>query len=149
MLRIAFDIGGVLSKYPDLFRSLIQALNYTDTHSVHATRNVEIYIISDIKPKEKAIAFLKDNGFYNDLFLSNILVADYNKYGEACKAVLCKEYAIDIFVDDHLGYLTPKSGAVRLLVMPDDSRPYYAASWKTDGSEGNFGRTACSKEEVL
>lgn len=139
-MKIAFDIGGVLSKYPDVFRPLLKRLLLPSAAiSLWESELIEVYVISDIKPHAKAVAFCYDNGF--DVPLKNIVCADYQAHGENCKAVLCAELEIDILVDDHMGYVcAPDSPPVRLLVMPDPSRPYYADDWKTDGSEGVFGR---------
>ena len=147
MIKIAFDIGGVLSKYPKEFKQIIKCLHMGNLDNLRFSTEelVEIHIISDIKPKEKATKFVHDNGFaipYN-----RIHVADYEKYGENCKAVLCEELGIDIMIDDHMGYLNePGKPPVRLLVMPDQYKPYYHDSWKTDGSEGDFGRNKYSEE---
>lgn len=131
MVRVAFDIGGVLSKYPDVFRLVVSTLVVSS--------EVEVYILSDMKPHAKAVAFCHDNDFF--VPPENIICCDYEQYGETCKAVECERLGIDILVDDFPGYVaTVGNPLVRLLVMPDPSLPYYADSWKTDGSEGNFGR---------
>lgn len=46
-----------------------------------------------------------------------------------------------MLIDDFPGYVaTPGSPPVRLLMMPDPGEPYYHDDWRTDGSEGDFGR---------
>ncbi len=132
VIRIAFDIGGVISKYPDVFQSIIDAFEFADNNDIVP------YIISDIHPKEKILAMLRLNNII--IPADRVHSADYNKYGEACKAELCKQLEIDVLVDDFIGYVAPDGAPIRLLVMPDASRPYYANEWKTDGSEGDFGR---------
>jgi hypothetical protein len=125
-MKIAFDVGGVLSKHKgirDLFNQL------------HFLREVEVYVISDMHPVEKIHEMLKLNGI--DTY--RVYSADYKKYGENCKKVLCEELGIDILIDDFMGYLA-QGNFVRLLVMPDPNEPYYSDDWKTDGSEGDFGR---------
>ncbi len=129
-MRIAFDVGGVLSKYPAVFKPFMDAL---------LTGGVEVYIISDMHPKAKILDMLQRNGI--DLGAASVHSADYKTHGEACKAVLCRELGIDVLVDDFIGYVAEiDAPPVRLLVMPDSSRPYYDDEWKTDGSEGDFGR---------
>jgi hypothetical protein len=129
-MRIAFDIGGVLSKYPDVFRPLLSVLHETE---------VKVWVISDMHPVEKVIDWLDRNRM--TCYRDRVRSADYQTHGENCKAILCEELGIDILIDDHMGYLAQiGSPRVRLLVMPDPSLPYYADSWKTDGSEGDFGR---------
>lgn len=131
-MKVAFDVGGCLSKYPDIFRPLIKTL-------LHCGIDVHVCYISDMHPVEKIEDMLRRNDF--PFTRPMVHSADYTTHGEMCKAVLCEELGIDILVDDFPGYVaTPGKPPVRLLVMPDPSLPYYADSWKTDGSEGNFGR---------
>lgn len=130
-LRIAFDIGGVLSKHPDLWRRLLRLLA---TFPLAA----EVHVITDM-PRDKAVRALADNDF-NMLPPSQIHSADYAADGEACKAVLCERLGIDILIDDFIGYVAVPGAPVRLLVMPDCDRPYYHDGWITDGTEGEFGR---------
>ncbi len=135
-MKIAFDIGGVLSKYPDVFRPLLDLLLF---RGIDPRYGVETYIVSDMKPHAKAVAFCHDNGFL--VPADRVLCADYQAHGELCKAVLCEQYGIDVLVDDFAGYVaTVGKPLVRMLVMPDPTLPYYDDSWITDGSEGSFGR---------
>lgn len=131
MVRIGFDIGGVLSKYPDLLRPIVDALL--------AAPDVEVFVLSDMHPHSKCVAFVQDNGFR--IPADRIHSCDYAECGEECKAVKARELGLDVLVDDFPGYVaTVGAPALRLLAMPDPTRPYYDDSWKTDGSEGNFGR---------
>jgi hypothetical protein len=131
-MRIAFDIGGVLSKYPGVFGPLLDVLHYHGN-----SQGVEVWIISDMHPEQKIIDMLELNGI---AFLKHrVRSADYQTHGEMCKAVLCKELGIDLLVDDFPGYVAAGEH-VRLLVMPNPTEPYYHDEWKTDGSEGAFGR---------
>lgn len=135
---MAFDVGGVISKYPDLIKELINRLHLG---------GAEIHVISDMHDAKKIIKTLLDN----DVVVPEAQVhsADYAKYGEACKAILCEELKIDILIDDFIGYVAVGPGApIRLLVMPDATKPYYADSWKTDGSEGDFGRRWCKRDKI-
>jgi len=143
-LKIAFDIGGVISKYPDVFRHLAMKLAISDTligptadthNSVGSS--VEIYVISDMHDVDLMHSMLARNGFY--LAKSQIFSADYETYGEYCKTKLCEELGIDILIDDFVGYLAEGS-FVRLLVMPNARQPYYHDTWKTIGDEDAFGR---------
>lgn len=132
-MKIAFDIGGVLSKYPDILRPLVDVLIR------HGGDDVEVFVISDMKPHAKAVAFCHDNGF--EVPRDRIICADYDAHGENCKAIACEDLGIDMLIDDFPGYVAQiGSPRVRLLVMPDPSKPYYADEWQTDGSEGGFGR---------
>jgi len=60
----------------------------------------------------------------------------------------CKELGIDILIDDFIGYVAVEGAPVRLLVMPDATKPYYDPNWKTDGSEGDFGRRTSTLPHV-
>ena len=130
--RVAFDIGGVLSKYPDQFRSMAKALQ--------ASCEWEIFVITDMPDHDSTVQVLRDNGF--DFIPENCVVnADYARHGEGCKKVNIEELGIDMFFDDFVGYVAHTS-AINLLVFPNMFQPYYASSWKTDGKEGDFGRKA-------
>lgn len=127
-MKIAVDVGGVISKYPIEFKTIFNVLVST---------NIEIYIMSDMHPKQKIIDMLKMNDFHIDE--SKIISADYQTHGENCKAIECEKLGIDILIDDFIGYVA--SGKhIRMLVMPNPDKDYYDESWKTDGTEGNFGR---------
>lgn len=130
MIRIGFDVGGVLSKYPEILTPFVNSL-------IINCPDVEVHVLSDMHPKEKIIDWLQRNSL--SVNPSNVHSCDYIEHGELCKAVKCQELQIDIMMDDFIGYLAEGS-PLRLLVMPDAKRPYYHDDWKTDGSEGNFGR---------
>lgn len=141
-VKIAFDIGGVLSKYPDEFRLIMDALRHNDNCEPH-----DIYIITDQHPKEQVIKILTDNkfiGYYDDLIKpENVYCSNYSKYGEMCKAVLLHDLKIDIFVDDFPGYLNWDyrwgKPPLRLFVWPDASREYHHPDWIQDKSY-TFGK---------
>jgi hypothetical protein len=129
-MKIAFDIGGVLSKFPSEIGQMMTAFawNYDD-----------VYVITDQHPKDEVFSVLKSNQVH--VLPDNVLCSDYEKHGDACKAVLLREHGIDILVDDHPGYLVwpwPTPAPLRLRVEPDPRRPYWHPSWKQDG--GDFGR---------
>jgi len=132
MIKIGIDIGGVISKYPDVFRSLI---NKFQTEPA----GCKVYIISDMHDVDAMYRMLRANDISVDK--SQIFSADYATYGEYCKTKLCQDLGVDILFDDFIGYVA-EGDFVRLLVMPNAKLPYYSDSWKTDGSEGDFGRRA-------
>jgi hypothetical protein len=127
-MKIAFDVGGVLSKYPAVFRGMIEVL---------LAGGADVYIISDMHPERKIWEMLTLNGI--KIGRAAVYSADFKTHGEMCKAILCESLGIDLLVDDFPGYVA-HGKHVRLLVMPDPHEPYYCDSWKTDGSEGDFGR---------
>jgi hypothetical protein len=114
-MKMAFDIGGVLGKYPDVFILMISALQ---------NGGAEVYVITDIPVKQTAQALLNRYGY--NIAPEMILCADFQKYGERCKALLIKEYGIDVIIDDHPGYCAD-SGCVSLFVWPNPHAPYEAA----------------------
>jgi hypothetical protein len=126
---VAFDIGGVLSKYPTILRAMARAL--------HAG-GAEVFVLSDMQNWTRARETLDANGF-DFIPDANLLLADFERYGEACKAVLLERLYIDVHLDDFPAYVL-KGCPVRLLVQPDLESPYYDDSWQTDGAEGEFGR---------
>jgi hypothetical protein len=135
-MRVAFDIGGVISKFPRICRQMIVAL----------TRGgAEVFILTDIHDRVSVLDVLRRNEICPPVPEANVFTSDYAVYGEACKAVLVDRLAIDVLIDDHGGYVAwpwAQPAPMRLLVQPDQRRPYHAPEWETDGSEGDFGRHA-------
>jgi hypothetical protein len=157
MIKVAFDVGGVLSKYPEIFRALIRKLTQGNVGQV-----VEVHVISDMHPKEKIIELLKLNEFIVEddgdswpmnhhlgmIQKQNVHSADYDTHCEGSKTLLLEELGIDMFFDDFIGYLAPGGAPVRLLVMPDHEKPYYADSWKMPPGEPEFGRRRFTKRQT-
>jgi len=129
-VKIAFDIGGVLSKYPDLFRPLVVQLQ---------AAGVQVFVITDVPDRSEVLEMLRLNDFAM-IPEANVYSADYATHGETCKAVLLREQGIDMFFDDFIGYVAVDGCPVRCLVMPDATRPYYHETWKTVGTSWDFGR---------
>jgi len=131
-MRIAFDIGGVISKYPEEFRAVMAAFEAMGHTNI---------LITDMPNKSEILEILR----LNDVLVPEDLVfcADHAIYGEMCKAVLLKELQVDLFIDDFLGYLAWDSrfgsAPIRLMVMPDASKPYWHDSWRVP-TDCNFGR---------
>lgn len=139
-MKVAFDIGGVISKYPEICRGMIAAL---------CAGGADVFVITDRHDRGKVLDDLRRNGICPPVAEADVHVSDYGVHGEACKAVLLRSLAIDVLIDDHGGYVAwpwPTPAPMRLLAMPDVRRPYYAEAWETDGSEGDFGRRAFSEE---
>lgn len=133
MLKISFDIGGVISKYPELFRKVI---------TVMKSGGAEVFVLTDMADREKTLSLLKTNGIILDD--AHVLTADYGAEGEACKDILIQEHQIDIHVDDFPAYCANTS-CVNLFVWPNPDLPYFSDSFVTDGQEGKFGRQRPSK----
>lgn len=131
-LRAAFDIGGVISKYPVEFHRLLRSL---------LVAGAEIFAITDQPDRGEVLQQLANNGF-GFIAAERVLCADYASHGEMCKAILLRDLEIDFLVDDFAGYLAWDSSfgpaPIRLRVEPDAFRPYWHPSWICEG--GDFGR---------
>lgn len=130
MLRVSFDIGGVLSKYPAQFRQLLSALATSE--------EIELHVITDMSDRGKAVRFVHGNGFPM-VPEHRIHCADYEEHGETNKAVLIRQLGIDIHVDDFPGYCA-HTESINLFVWPNPNLPYYADEWSTFDEEHRFGR---------
>jgi len=130
-LRIAFDIDGVLSKYPDILRRMISALQ---------AGSAQVYVITDMPDKTAVLRQLDHNGF-GHIPADRVYCADYSTHGEGCKAELLAALKIDVFLDDLVGYVAVGGCPVQLLVMPDASRPYYADDWQHEENPDFCRRT--------
>ena len=127
-IRISFDIGGVLSKCPHVFRPMVNAL---------VAGGADVYVITDMHDHAQSVLFVRGNGY--DIDDDRILNADYTAHGEMCKAMVIEAHGIDLHIDDFPGYLA-NNACVNLLVWPQPREPYYHDDFVTDGSEGDFGR---------
>lgn len=141
-MRVAFDIGGVLSKYPDQFRRLIERL--MDPRPTF--NNVEVFIITDMHDIDEVYEMLVLNGF-GRIKKTNVYCADYKTHGEGCKAELLRELKIDLFFDDFLGYMMLPCDTIRCLIIPDPHKPYWHESWETK-DKSDFGRRVYTKPWV-
>lgn len=130
-MKLAVDIGGVISKYPNEFKALLQSLH-----------DVEIFVITDMHDLREIHGMLDSNGF-EFIKKENVYSADYATHGDMCKAILLRDLQIDIMVDDFLGYLTWDSSLgkapIRLLVQPDPYRSYWSDEWQVQTNH-DFGR---------
>lgn len=128
VLRVSFDIGGVLSKYPHVFRPMVDALQ---------KGGADVYVLTDMPDHAQAVRYVSKNGY--DIPPDQVINCDYTEHGETCKAVVIKALAIDIHIDDFPGYCA-HSECVSLFVWPNPVLPYYHDDFVTDGNEGGFGR---------
>lgn len=136
-MKIAFDIGGVISKYPSEMRVLMQSLMFALQ---------EVFVITDMHDRSEVLETLATNGF-GFVPEDRVFCADYARHGELCKAVLIKELGIDALVDDFGGYVQWDSSLgpapIRMLVAPDAFRPYWHPDWKVK-VDSDFGRRVYS-----
>lgn len=118
MIRIGFDIGGVIGKYTEEMVALMKACARSELF--------EVYVITDM-PRALALAALRANGIPFDE--NTLLCADFAKHGDLCKAVLMEEHRIDIMIDDRPDYIT-QGVKIGLCVMPRPHIPYIHPDWK-------------------
>lgn len=135
-LKVSFDIGGVLSKYPYIFKPMIFAL---------VKGGAEVHVLTDME-KEKALRILAMNDLGPEVIPEMwVHFADFARYGDPCKDLIITRIGIHVHIDDYPGYLAAGDYGVRLMVWPSNQESYYSSEWKTDGSEGEFGRNRPSK----
>jgi hypothetical protein len=138
-MRIALDIGGTLTKYPKILKRFVAAAQATN----------DFYVITDMLDRAMVLDLIERNELHWFIPPDRVLLADYAAHGEACKVVLLREHAIDVLIDDHMGYLVwpwPTPAPLRLFVMPDPRLPYVAAGWKRRESDEAFGQCAYERE---
>jgi hypothetical protein len=129
-VNVAFDIGGVLSKYPSKFRLLIVQLQHA---------GIQVFVITDMHDVDKIYEMLELNDF-DMIPKCNVYSADYKTHGDGCKAELLRELEIDLFFDDHLPYMMLPGDTIQCLVMPTPFKPYWAPEWKVPEGDQDFGR---------
>lgn len=116
-MKVAFDIGGVISRYPNEMKAMMKALWHNE---------VEVYILTDMNQQDAQAAREE-----NDLFFiapERVLSADWSKYGDRCKTVVCEEHGIDILIDDRPDYVA-EGNFIGLVISPRPRVPYYHSSW--------------------
>lgn len=120
-IKIAFDIGGVLSKEPSIWRRMIDTLQ---------RGGAEVYIITDMPDRQEVLDLVSSNGF--DVPEERVLTADYNSHEDRCKQILIKEHSIEVFIDDYAGYVAAASEeCVSLFVWPRPNKPYNSKDFKS------------------
>jgi hypothetical protein len=127
-----FDIGGVISRHPAIFRPLLRALV--------TSPECDVCIITDMGVEE-ARRQLAGNGF-DFIPPESVYQADWATYGEAAKTVLFIQLGVDFFVDDYPGYIA-EGCPVRLLLLPDFDFSYAADDWRSENSQ-----TFCNSTQV-
>lgn len=135
-MKVSFDIGGVLSKYPHVFKPLMEALQ---------KGGIDVFVLTDMHDHEQSVRFVQGNGF--NVAEDHILNADYSEHGEDCKASVIEKHGIELHIDDFPGYCA-NTKCVNLFVWPNPEQSYYHNDFKTDGTEGDFGRRRKAKAGV-
>jgi hypothetical protein len=114
---VAFDIGGVLSRYPEKMKALMHAL---------MAGGVDVRIVTDIN-HSKAIELLHLNGFG---FVPDEKVhsGDWSVDGDLCKTNVCTEIGVDFLIDDRPDYCA-EGDFIGMVLSPRPRVSYYAKTW--------------------
>jgi hypothetical protein len=129
-MKIAFDIGGVISRYPAPMKLLMQAL---------MDGGVDVHVLTDMCPDD-AHTCLHDNGFEfipND----NVHSADWTQHGDRCKTEVIHREGFDILIDDRPDYCA-EGDFIGLVLSPRPQKPYYATEWVNHRSALTFVPTS-------
>lgn len=116
--RVGFDIGGVISKYPDIMKALMRALAVSPEH--------EVFVITDM-PRAVAEKALAANDIPCDD--EHLLCCDFGAHQDMCKAIMAETHGIDMMIDDRPDYVAT-GFPLGLIVSPRPALPYEASSWK-------------------
>jgi hypothetical protein len=117
-MKVAFDIGGVISRYPREFRDLM---------AIVGQGGGEVFVLTDMNQTD-AWSAIQENGLAGLVYRENILSADWSKHGDLCKTKVCEEHGIDILIDDRPDYVA-KGNFIGLVLSPRPDVPYYAEEW--------------------
>lgn len=134
-LKIAFDIGGVISRYPEKMKDLMEILH---------RGGAEVLIATDMNQAD-AIACCRENGLMEyvghkripktddlehdwSVRQSWVVSADWSRHGDLCKSEAMEEYEIDILIDDRPDYVA-SGDFIGLVLSPRPDVPYYAPGW--------------------
>lgn len=116
-MRVAFDIGGTISRYPNEMKAMMIAF---------MAGGVEVHIMTDINPKD-ATKLIIANGL--DFVPANhVHSCDWSTYGDLCKTQMMEQLGIDVLIDDRPDYCAA-GNFIGLVVSPRPAVPYYHKSW--------------------
>jgi hypothetical protein len=117
-MKIAFDIGGVISRYPQQMIQFMRALTIG---------GIEVHIVTDI-PYHAALWLCQVNRI--EVPFNQIHSCDWAKDGDLCKTKKCEELGIDILIDDRPDYCAVGK-FIGLVLSPRPTIPYYAPEWQS------------------
>jgi len=118
-MKIAFDIGGVLTRHTAKMKEIMATLE---------RGGAEVHVVTDM-PLNKAMDLCIANGITDIIPISRIHSADWDCHQELCKTILCEELGIEALFDDHGPYLHT-GNFIGFLLTPRPSLPYYSNEWK-------------------
>ena len=117
-LRIAFDLGGVLMKHPQVLGGMMHAL---------AAGGAEVHVLTDMPP-HVALPMVEANGL--PVPPERVHCVDFSAHGDMCKTLRATEVGFDVVVDDRPDYVAV-GDFVGLVVSPRPRLPYQSSLWIT------------------
>jgi hypothetical protein len=115
-VKVAFDIGGLVSRHPALMCDMMRAL---------AAGGVDVYVLTDMNPRD-AYTACRDNAV--PVRPDRILSANWAEHGDLCKTKLVELHGIDVLVDDRPDYCA-SGDFVGLVLSPRPEVPYNHPDW--------------------
>jgi len=116
-MKIGFDIGGVISRYPEKMIQLMGILQMG---------GAEVYVITDI-PFDIAVELCAKN--HIAIAQDRIISCDWGKHMDLCKTKACEELGIDFLIDDRPDYCAV-GDFIGLVVSPRPlTAKYYHETW--------------------
>ena len=116
-MRVAFDIGGLISRYPEQMKTLMQAL---------IRGGIEVHIMTDMNPKDAMNAVLENGITFVDP--RHVHSCDWSQHGDLCKTEMMAKMGIDVLIDDRPDYCA-SGDFIGLVLSPRAHVPYYHPTW--------------------
>lgn len=122
LVRVSFDLGGVLTRAPHVVGALMRALA--------ADPGVDLFVLTDMA-RTSAREILERVGLSSAIDEKHLVIADWGEHDEMCKVEARRALGIDLHVDDLPAYaqhtkLPDGRPGLGLLLMPS-ALPYDAA----------------------
>lgn len=118
VLRVGFDIGGVISRYPVEMKAIMWAL---------VLGGAEIYIVTDMNPTDAAAA-CRENDLDTIVPADHIISANWSDHGDLCKTKVIERLKLDFMLDDRADYCAA-GDFIGFVLSPRPHVPYYHKTW--------------------
>jgi hypothetical protein len=116
-MKIGFDIGGTISRYPEKMKELMTILK---------KGGAQVCVITDI-PYDQACQLCLDNEI--PVLASQIHSCNWSEHQDLCKTLKCEELKVDFLIDDRPDYCAVGDFIGLVLAPRPKTRPYYSDSW--------------------
>lgn len=116
-MKVAFDIGGVISRYPFEMKKLMLSL---------IKGGVEVCIMTDMNAEDARNAVL-ENGL-DFIPTDQIYSCDWSRHGDLCKSKMIESLGVDILIDDRPDYCAA-GDFIGLVLSPRPDKNYYHDTW--------------------